>query len=111
MVPDGKPSREYPGNVGVPQGFFLLYINDFPDNVTCNIAIHADDTTFYSQCEHAPDFCLLDWLLKLNLIYKTLQTGAGSGLLISRLEKLNLLCQSHSSGANDCDVITISQFW
>ena len=60
MVPDRKPSQEYPGNVGVPQGFFLLYINDFPDNVICNIAIHTDDTTFYSQCEHTSDFCLLE---------------------------------------------------
>ena len=31
----------------------------------------------------------LNWLLNLNLIYKTLWTGAGSGLLISMLGKLN----------------------
>ena len=30
-----------------------------------------------------------NWLLNLNLIYETLQTGAGSGLLISMLKKLN----------------------
>ena len=30
-----------------------------------------------------------NWLLKLNLIYKTQWTGVGSGLLISMLEKLN----------------------
>ena len=30
-----------------------------------------------------------NWLLKLNLIYERLWTGAGSGLLISMLEKLN----------------------
>ena len=30
------------------------------------------------------------WILNLNLTYKTLQTGAGSGLLISMLEKVNL---------------------
>ena len=33
----------------------------------------------------------LNWLLNLNLIYKTLWTGARSGLLISVLEKLNWL--------------------
>ena len=33
-----------------------------------------------------------DWLLNLNLIYKTLWTGAGSELLISMLEKLYLFC-------------------
>ena len=33
-----------------------------------------------------------NWLLNLNLIYETLWTGAGSGLLISMLEKLNWFC-------------------
>ena len=51
MVLGGKSSREYLVNVGVPEGyilrpkFFLLYINDLPDNLVCNIAIYADDTT------------------------------------------------------------------
>ena len=31
----------------------------------------------------------LNWLLNLNLIYKTLWTGARTGLLISMLRKLN----------------------
>ena len=30
------------------------------------------------------------WILNFNLTYKTLQAGAGSGLLISMLEKFNL---------------------
>ena len=34
----------------------------------------------------------LNRVLKLNLIYKTLWTGAGSGLFISILEKLNRFC-------------------
>ena len=61
VVLDGKSSQEYPVNVGVPQGsilgptLFLLYINDLPDDVICDIAIYADDTTLYSKCDRASD--------------------------------------------------------
>ena len=34
---------------------FLLYINDLPDDVICDIAIYADDTTLYSKCDQASD--------------------------------------------------------
>ena len=34
---------------------FLLYINDLPDDVICDIAIYADDTNFYSECDQASD--------------------------------------------------------
>ena len=33
----------------------LLYINDFPDYVICDIAIYANDTTLYSKCDQASD--------------------------------------------------------
>ena len=61
VVLDGKFSQEYPVNARVPQGFilgptlFLLYINDLPDDVICDIAIYADDTTLYSKCDQASD--------------------------------------------------------
>ena len=61
MVLDGKSSQEYPVNVGVLWGsilsptLFLLYINELPDDVICNIVIYADDTTLYSKCYQASD--------------------------------------------------------
>ena len=51
-----KSSQEYSLNAGLPQDsilgptLFLLYLNDFPDDVICDIAIYADDTTVYSKC-------------------------------------------------------------
>ena len=61
VILDEKSSQEYPVNAGVTQGsilgpaLFLLYINDLPDDVLCNIAICADDTTLYSKCDQASD--------------------------------------------------------
>ena len=55
MVLNGKSSQEYTINAEVRQGsilsptLFLLCTNDLPNNVICNIAIYADDTTLYSK--------------------------------------------------------------
>ena len=61
MVLDRKSSQEYPVNAGVPQGsilgptLFLLYINDLPDDVICDIAIYAYDTNLYSKFDWTSD--------------------------------------------------------
>ena len=61
MVIKGKSSQKYPVNAGIPEGsilgltLFLVYINDLPDDVICNIAIYADDTTLYCKCDQAFD--------------------------------------------------------
>ena len=55
MALDGKSSQEYPVNAGVPQcpilgpTLLLLYINEHPDDVICNISVYADDTALYSK--------------------------------------------------------------
>ena len=61
VVLDGKSLQEYSVNAGVPQEsilgptLLLLYINDLPDDVICNIGVCADDATLYSKCEKASD--------------------------------------------------------
>ena len=61
VVLDGQYPKEYPVNAGVPQGsifgptLFLLYINDLPDVVICDIAIYAHHATLYSKCDQASD--------------------------------------------------------
>ena len=60
MVLDDNSSQDYPTNAVLSPGSilgptsFLLYINELPD-VLCDIAIYADDTTFYSKCDQASD--------------------------------------------------------
>ena len=61
MVLEGRSLQEYPVNAGVPHcsilcpTVFLLDINDLPNDVICNIAIYADDTSLYSKCEQVSD--------------------------------------------------------
>ena len=60
-VLNGKSSQEYPVNAGVLQDsilgptLFPLYINDLPNDVICNIAIYATDTTLYTKYDQASD--------------------------------------------------------
>ena len=61
MVLEGKSSHEYPVNARVSQGsvvgptLFLLNINDLPDDVICDMAIYAGDSTLYSNCDQVSD--------------------------------------------------------
>ena len=61
MVLNGKSSQEYSVNVGVSQGsilvlyFFLLSINDIPDDIICNIAIYVDAYTLFSKCDQGSE--------------------------------------------------------
>ena len=92
MVLNGKSSQEYPVNAEAPQGFilgptlFLLCINGLPDDLTCNIAIYADDTTLYSKCDQGSD--LWQKLQLASELESDLQETVDWGR-ISMLEKLN----------------------
>ena len=72
--------------------FPATHINVLPVDVICNIVIYADDTTLYSECDHVSDLWLQRELageLEPDL-QDTVWTWAGSGLLISMLEKFSL---------------------
>ena len=50
---DGTSLLEYPIDASVPQDSILctllslLYINDLPDNLICNVAVYTGGTTVY----------------------------------------------------------------
>ena len=57
----GKSSQEFPVNAGVPRDsildptLFIPYINNLSENVICDIAIYANDTTDYFPCDQTSD--------------------------------------------------------
>ena len=100
---------------------FMLYIDGFPDDVICNIAICGDDTTLYSKCDQVSDLwqqlefdqgdvvdwdrkCLVDLLLKqLNLFCLTglialvLLMWKWMGLFLRKKSSFKMLGLSFSS--------------
>ena len=93
MVVDGKSSQGYPINAGVPQGsilgptLFLLYINNL-DDVICDIAIHADDTTLCSNVMRPDLWQQLELASELESNLRGTRLGQ-EALLISMLGKIN----------------------
>ena len=107
VVLDGKLSQEYPVNAGVPQGSilgplrFLLYINDLPNNIICNIAIYANDTTLY--CDQATDLGQLELAAELEPDLQDTVDWGRIWLVVFNAEKtqLALFDQSNDTGTID----------
>ena len=61
VVLNGKSSNWSTVSAGVPQGsvfgplFFLVYINDLPENVSCSVKLFADDTSLFSVVKYEHD--------------------------------------------------------
>ena len=95
VVLDGKSSQEYPVNAGFPQGFILIVLVQYFSYCTLMTFLIMLYVILLSMLMTLLSTLSViygnnkNWLLNLNLIYETLWTGAGSGLLISILEKLN----------------------
>ena len=77
VILDGRSSQEYPVNACVPQGsilgrtLFLLYVNDLPDDVICNIATCADDTTLgVNSSSFALTLFIVIYIVNFNCYYR-----------------------------------------
>ena len=108
VVLDENFSQEYPVNAGVPQGSILastrllLYINDPPDEVICNITISADD--LYSMFDQASDLWQqLELASELESDLKDTVNWGKKWLLDFNARKTQLVSfdQSNSTGAVD----------
>ena len=85
MVLDGRASDPVPVLSGVPQGsvlgpvLFLIFINDFPDNIRSSVRLFADDCVLYRNIKSPLDCQILqddlnslakwemDWQMKFNV--------------------------------------------
>ena len=61
VVLNGKSANWSTLSAGVPQGsflgplFFLVYVNDLPENVSCSVKLFADDTSLFSVVKNEYD--------------------------------------------------------
>ena len=92
LVLDEKFSQEYPRLEILESSFLVLHISHYTFLMMLTViflSILVIPLSILSVIRHPIRGNSLTWLLKLNLIYKTLWNGARSGLMVSMLRKRN----------------------
>ena len=95
VILDRKSSQKYPVNAGSPQDSILgptLFLILMTFLIILSVILLSKlmiPLSTLSVIRHLIWSNNYNWLLNLNLIDETLWTGAGSGLLTSKLDKLN----------------------
>ena len=92
-------SQEYPVNAAVPQSsipdptFFLLYFNDLPVDVICNIVLYDNDAALFSKCDQPSDLQQqLELVFKLESELRDTVSLARKWLPNSNARKTHLFC-------------------
>ena len=83
---------------------FLVYTNDLPDDVICNIAIYADGTTLYSECDHAYDLWQLELVSELKSYLQDTVGWRRKWLVDFNAGKTQLVLFDQSSNTGAIDV-------
>ena len=120
VVLNGLASRTFTVSSGVPQGsvlgplLFLLYVNDIPEQIECNISMFADDAKIYTAVKDIADSRRLqadldllaqwakDWLLRFN-VKKCKHMSIGPQSAINSYTITDANDVTHSLSTTDCE--------
>ena len=120
VVLNGLASETFVVSSGVPQGsvlgplLFLVYVNDIPEQVECNISMFADDTKIYTAVKGIADTQRLqadlnslakwanDWLLRFN-VKKCKYMSVGPQLATTSYTITDADNVGHSLSTTDCE--------
>ena len=101
-----KKSKNLPVSSGVPQGYvlglvlFLVFINDLPEKIDCQVAVFADDTLMYQTIK-----CLHDTFKSQNLTALSKWVDRwGMDFIIKKSKILLFNCKANSHTTHFIDM-------